>query len=79
MVAMTPVKERMSLSLDGETVAYLSAAAAKLTGGNVSALVDKIVRGYALRESLRSEARWYAANPRAVDDAEAERYEAGAA
>ena len=76
---MTDMKERVSLSLDGETAAYLAAAAARETGGNVSALVDRIVRKYALQESLRREAKWYAENPTYAEDSEAERYEAGAA
>jgi len=76
---MPAMKERVSLSLDSETTAYLSSAAAKETGGNVSALVDRIVRKHALRESVRRESNWYAANPDYADDAEAERYESGAA
>ena len=76
---MKNMKERVSLSLERETAAYLAAAAARETGGNVSALVDRIVRKYALQESLRREAKWYAANPSSARDAEAERYEAGAA
>jgi hypothetical protein len=76
---MTDMKERVSLSLDGETASYLTAAAARETGGNVSALVDRIVRKHALQESLRREAKWYADNPSYAEDAETERYEAGAA
>lgn len=76
---MTDMKERVSLSLDGETAAYLTTAAARETGGNVSALVDRIVRKHALQESLRRESKWYAVNPTYAEDAEAERYEAGAA
>jgi hypothetical protein len=76
---MADMKERVSLSLDGETAAYLTAAAARETGGNVSALVDRIVLKHALQESLRREARWYAANPGYAEKAETERYEAGAA
>jgi hypothetical protein len=73
------MKERVSLSLDAATTAYLSAAAAKVTGGNVSALVDQIVRGHALRESIEREVQWYEANPGAAEAAEVERYQAGAA
>jgi hypothetical protein len=75
---MPIVKERVSLSLDSTTTAYLSAAAAKQTGGNVSAMVDLIVRGYALREAIEQEARWYAANPGFAEAAETERRAAGA-
>jgi len=37
--------------------AYLAAAAARHTGGNVSAVVDLIVRSHALREAIEQEAR----------------------
>lgn len=73
------MKERVSLSLDSATTAYLSRVAARQTGGNVSAMVDRIVRAHALRESIDQEVRWYAANPGYAEDAEIERYEAGAA
>jgi hypothetical protein len=76
---MHVVKERVSLSLETTTTAYLAAAAAKHTGGNVSAVVDLIVRSHALREAIEQEARWYATNPQFAEAAEAERYEAGAA
>jgi hypothetical protein len=76
---MRDMKERVSLSLDTATTAYLSAAAAKQTGGNVSALVDLIVRTHALREAIEHEARWYAANPGVAEAAEVERQQSGAA
>ena len=57
------MKERVSLSLETTTTAYLSAAAAKHTGGNVSAIVDLIVRSHALREAIEQEERWSAAHP----------------
>ena len=69
----------MTLSLDRATAAYLTSAAKRETNGNVSALVDKIVRAHALADSVRREARWYAARPGYAEDAEAERYAAGAA
>ena len=76
---MDVVKERVSLSLETATTAYLLAAAAKHTGGNVSAVVDLIVRSHALREAIEQEAQWYAADPGFVEAAEAERREAGTA
>jgi hypothetical protein len=64
---MHVMKERVSLSLETTTTAYLSAAAARHTGGNVSAVVDLIVRSHALREAIEQEARWYAAQPGEAD------------
>lgn len=72
------VKERLSLSVDHTTAAYLSGRARRETNGNVSALVDHIVRGTQLAESVHAEAAWYAANPAAAEAAEAERHAAGA-
>jgi hypothetical protein len=72
------MKERMTLSLDRVTAKYLATAAKRETSGNVSAMVDKIVRAHALAESVRREAAWYAAHPGYAEDAEAERYEANA-
>jgi len=76
---MDVVKKRVSFSLETATTAYLAAAAARHTGGNVSAVVDLIVRSHALREAIEQEARWYAASPRFAEAAEAERCEAGGA
>lgn len=70
------MKERMSLSVEAPTAAYLAQRAARETGGNVSALVDRLARQAQLAEALDAEARWYADNPTAVEDAEAERYAA---
>jgi len=55
--------------------AYLAAAAARHTGGNVSAVVDLIVRSHALREAIEQEALC----PLFAETAEAERQGAGAA
>lgn len=68
------MKERLSLSLEPPTAAYLTQRAARETGGNISALVDRLVRAAQLVESVRAEARWYAEHPGDAEDAEAERY-----
>jgi hypothetical protein len=70
------MKERLSLSVEAPTVAYLTSRAARETGGNVSAMVDKLVRAAVLAESVRAEARWYAEHPEVAEAAEAERYAA---
>lgn len=76
---MRRVKERLSLSVDEGTASYLATRARRETNGNVSALVDRIVRAAKLAESVRAEAAWYAAHPDYADTAEAERHAAGAA
>lgn len=76
---MSRVKQRVTLSLDGATADYLSQRAATETGGNVSALVERIVRANALAESVRQHAEWYAAHQGYANDAEAERHASGAA
>jgi hypothetical protein len=73
------VKERVTLSLDQTTAQYLTARAKRETHGNVSALVDRLVRAQALAESVRREAAWYAVRAGYAEDAETERYAAGAA
>lgn len=70
------VKERVSLSLETTTAAYLAQRAAGETGGNVSALVERLVRQARLADSVRAEARWYAEHPGIVEIAEADRYAA---
>ncbi len=67
------MKNRVTLSLDERTVAYLNAKASKLTNGNVSAYVDQLAQQAALEESVAQHAAWYAANPTYAEDAEAER------
>lgn len=73
---MAGMKERLSLSVEAPTVAYLTARARRETNGNVSAMVDRLVRAALLGESVRAEARWYATNPDVAEAAEAERYAA---
>lgn len=70
------MKERLSLSVEAPTAAYLATRAQRETGGNVSALVDRLVRAAQLSESVRAEARWYAEHPEAAEVAEIERYAA---
>jgi hypothetical protein len=68
------VKERLSLSVDSLTAAYLAERAALETNGNVSALVERLVRSAQLVDSVRAEARWYAEHPDYAEAAESERY-----
>ncbi|HSV65744.1 MAG TPA: hypothetical protein VLJ59_07545 [Mycobacteriales bacterium] len=73
------MKQRLSLSVDETTARYLASRARSETNGNVSALVDRIVRAARLAECVRAEAAWYAAHPDYVETAEVERSAAGAA
>lgn len=76
---MTGMKERLSLSVDTATARYLDLRAQRETNGNVSALVDRIVRDRQLTEAVQAEAAWYASHPGYAETAEAERHAAGAA
>lgn len=67
------MKERLSLSVDADTAAYLARHAAKESAGNVSAYVDKLVRNVRLAEAVAAEARWYREHPDYATDAEDER------
>jgi hypothetical protein len=73
------MKERLSLSVDIATARYLDLRAQQETNGNVSALVDRIVRDRQLAEAVKAEAAWYASRPDYAETAEAERHAAGAA
>lgn len=73
------MKQRVTLSLDEATTEYLARRAGTETGGNISALVERIVRANAVAESARQHAAWFAARPSYLDDAEAERHASGAA
>jgi hypothetical protein len=73
------VKERLSLSVDSGTARYLSARAQRETGGNVSALVERLVRDRQLADAVQAEAAWYVAHSGFAEAAEAERLAAGAA
>lgn len=70
------MKERLSLSVERPTAAYLAKRAEQETGGNVSAMLDRLVRQAQLAEGVQAEARWYAGHPGYAEDAEAERYAA---
>ncbi len=67
------MKERVTLSLDAATVAYLEGKAKASTGGNLSAYVETLAKQAALEESIAQHATWYAANPGYAEHAEAER------
>lgn len=72
------MKRRVTLSLDAATADYLSRRAKNETGGNVSALVERIVHANAVAESVRQHAAWFAAHPGYHEAAEAERYASSA-
>jgi hypothetical protein len=72
------MKRRISLSVDDSTARYLTTRATRETNGNVSAMVDRLVTGARLAESVRAEAVWYEAHPGYAEAAEAERHAAGA-
>lgn len=76
---MICMKERLSLSVDTVTARYLDLRAKRETNGNVSALVDRIIRDRQLADAVQAEAAWYASHPGYAAAAEAERYAAGAA
>lgn len=73
------MKERLSLSVDTSTARYLDLRAKRETNGNVSALVDRIIRDRQLADAVQAEAAWYACHPGYAETAEAERRAAGAA
>lgn len=73
------MKERLSLSVDASTARYLDQRAKRETNGNVSALVDRIIRDRQLADAVQAEAAWYAYHPGYAETAEAERRAAGAA
>jgi hypothetical protein len=70
---MDRMKARVTLSVDESVAQYLTRAAQVVTGGNVSAFVEQLVRERQLAESVALHAGWYAARPDAAGDAEAER------
>ena len=51
--------------------------AARETGENVSALIDRVVQQVRLAEAVTAEAAWYAVQPGYAEEAEAERRTAG--
>ena len=70
------MKSRVTLSLEESTLNYLSRRAEAETGGNVSALLERVVQAAAVTESAKQHAAWYATRPHYVETAEAERYAA---
>jgi metal-dependent amidase/aminoacylase/carboxypeptidase family protein len=70
---MRRMKQRVTLSLDEATLAYLARKADQSTKGNVSAYVERLAQEAALAESVAQHAAWYKANPTVVENAEAER------
>lgn len=72
------MKERVTLSLEPATAAYLARKASE-SGRNVSAYVEQHFRAAALAESVATLANWYASQPDYATNAEAERYAPGAA
>jgi hypothetical protein len=72
------MKERLSLSVDTVTARYLNLRAKQETNGNVSALVDRIIRDRQLTDAVHAEAAWYASHPGYAETAEAERNAAAA-
>lgn len=70
------MKERLSLSVETPTAQYLARRAQAETNGNVSALVDRLVREALLAESVRAEALWLAQHADYAEQAEAERHAA---
>lgn len=67
------MKPRLNLSVTPDTALYLTRRAQHETGGNVSALVDRMCRSALLTELLQSEAAYHAAHPDAAEEAERER------
>jgi len=70
------MKARVTFSLDEGTLSYLTQRAQAETGGNVSALLERVVRAAAVAESAKQHATWYAGRPEYAESAETERYAA---
>lgn len=71
------VRTKVSLNLDLEVARYLTERAKRETGGNVSVLIERLVRAVELAEGVQSLERWYANHPGYAEDAEIERNAAG--
>ncbi|MBV1851881.1 hypothetical protein [Catellatospora tritici] len=70
------MKSRVTLSLEESTLNYLARRAEAETGGNVSALLERVVQAAAVAESAKLHAAWFTNRPGYADTAEAERYAA---
>lgn len=60
-------RERLTISLDQPVAARVRQCGARTRGG-ASGYLERLVRADALHEAADSMARWYAANPRYVED-----------
>lgn len=56
------MKERMTISLDGQAAAHVRRRGARIRGG-ASAYVERLVRQDVMREAASSAAAWYGRNP----------------
>jgi len=64
------MRERLSLSVEPPTHAYLTERADRETRGNVSALVERLVRRIQMEEAMDGVAAWYSARPWLAEEAE---------
>lgn len=65
-------RERITVSLDSGVAARVRQCGATSRGG-ASGYLERLVRQDQAREAVDAMARWYAARPEHVEDAEAER------
>jgi len=65
-------RERITVSFDSRTAERVRQCGARHRGG-ASGYLERLVQQDALREAAEQHARWFAANPVWLDDAEAER------
>jgi hypothetical protein len=65
-------RERITVSLDSRTAERVRQCGARSHGG-ASGYLERLVRQDALGEAVEQHARWFAANPSWLADAEAER------
>lgn len=66
------MRERVTISIEPSTAAQVRRCAAQSRGG-ASAYIERLIRQDALRDAAEQHARWFAANPSWLGDAEAER------
>ena len=64
-------RERLTVSLEPQTAAWVRQCGARTRGG-VSAYLERLARQDALREAAAAAASWYAAHPSYAADSEAE-------
>lgn len=63
----------MSLSIDLARARHLQRCAQRITGGNASAYVERLLAEDELRQAVAAAALWYAAHPSYAEDGAAER------